>query len=67
MIGHNKYAKEILWQLPPKTFVLQQIIKNFKKLFVTTCFQLHFLTNEITSVHDSVACFIEYVFEFFFQ
>ena len=68
MIGQKKYAKAILRQLSPRKIVLQQIIKNFKKFFFTTCFQLYiFLTNEITSVHDSGACFIEYVFEFYFQ
>ena len=68
MTGQNKYAKAMLRQLFPRKIVLQQIIKNFKKFFFTTCFQLYFfLTNEIASVHDSGACFIEYVFEFFFQ
>ena len=64
MIGHNKYAKAILWQLSPSKFVLQQIIKILKN---SVCFQLYFLTNEITSVYDSGVCFIEYVFEFYFQ
>ena len=50
-----------------KKFVSQQIIKNFKKIFLTTSLQLYFLTNEITNVHDSGACFIEYVFGFYFQ
>ena len=40
-------------------FVSQQIIKNFKKTFLTTSLQLYFLTNEITNVDDSGACFIE--------
>ena len=42
-------------------------VKLKKNSVFTTCFQLYFLTNEITSVHDSGACFIEYVFEFYFQ
>ena len=53
--------------VPPKKFVLDQINKNFKeKIVFITCFQLYFLTNEITSVHDWGAYFIEYVFEFYF-
>ena len=69
MIGHNKYAKAILWQPSPpkKKKVYSKLLKTLKDSVFTTCFQLYFLTNEITSVHDSGACFIEYVFEFYFQ
>ena len=68
MIGHNKYAKAILWQpSPPKKNFYGKLLKTLKDSVFTTCFQLYFLTNEITSVHDSGACFIEYVFEFYFQ
>ena len=52
---------------PPKHLFYSKSLKTFKNSVFTTCFQLYFLTNEITSVHDSGACFIEYVFEFYFQ
>ena len=72
MIGHNKYAKAILSQLPLPP--LPPPPPKKKKLFYSkllnsvfaTSFQLYFLTNEITSVHDSTACFIQYVFEFYY-
>ena len=59
--------KQYHGNFPPRKLVLQQIIKTLKVSVLTTCFQLYFLTNEITNVHDSGACFIEYVFEFYFQ
>ena len=59
--------KQYYDNFPPKNIVLWQIIKNFKNSIFTTCFQLYFLENEITSVHDSGACFIEYVFELYFH
>ena len=52
---------------PPKKNFYGKLLKTLKDSVFTTCFQLYFLTNEITSVHDSGACFIEYVFEFYFQ
>ena len=42
-------------------------LKTLKNCFSQFVFNCTFLTNEITSVHDSGACFIEYVFEFFLQ
>ena len=52
---------------PPKNLFYSKSLKTFKNSVFTTCFHLYFLTNEITNVHDSGACFIEYVFGFYFQ
>ena len=59
--------KQYYGKFPPQNLFYSKSLKTFKNSVFTTCFQLYFLTNEITSVHDSGACFIEYVFEFYFQ
>ena len=59
--------KQYYENFPPKNLFYSKSLKTFKNSVFTTCFQLHFLTNEITNVHDSGACFIEYVFGFYFQ
>ena len=59
--------KQYYENFPPKNLFYSKSLKTFKNSVFTTCFQLYFLTNEITNVHDSGACFIEYVFEFYFQ
>ena len=41
--------------------------KSLKTLRNSVCFQLQFLTNEKTSVHDSGVYFIEHASEFYFQ
>ena len=76
MIGHNKYGKGHIITTPPpkkkkkektKKLFYSKSLKTFKNYVFTTCFRLYCLTNEATRVHDSGACFIEYVFEFYFQ
>ena len=64
--------KEYYGNFPPpkkkkKNLFYSKSLKTLKNSVFTPCFQLYFLTNEITSVHDAGACFIEYVFEFYFQ
>ena len=56
--------KQYYDNFPPQNLFYSKSLKALKN---SVCFQLYFLTNEITSVHDSGACFIEYVFEFYFQ
>ena len=56
--------KQYYDNFPPQNLFYSRSLKNFKN---SVCFQLYFLTNEITSVHDSGACFIEYASEFYFQ
>ena len=53
--------------LQKRNLFYSKSLKAFKSFVFTTCFQLQFLTNELTSVHDSGAYLIEYVFEFYFQ
>ena len=50
--------------LEKKRMFYRKLLKTLKNYVFITSFQLYFLTKEITSVHDSGACFIEYVFEF---
>ena len=51
----------------PQNLFYSKSLKTLNSFVFTTGFQLYFLTNEITSVHGSGACFIEYVFEFYVQ
>ena len=67
MIAHNKYAKAISREPSPKNLFYSKSLKNLKNSVFTTFFQLCFLANEITTVHDSGTFFIEYVFESYFQ
>ena len=53
--------------LSEKKMFYSKSLKTVKNSIFTTYFKLYFLTNEITSVHDSGSCFIEYVFELYFQ
>ena len=56
--------KQYYDNVPPQNLFYNKSLKTLKN---SVCFQLYFLTNEITSVYDSGVCFIEYVFEFYFQ
>ena len=52
---------------PQTNLFYSKSLKTLKNYVFATSFQLYFLTNAITSVRDSGACFIEYAFEFYFQ